>query len=44
MLNKNLNALYAMNLCARYIHPSASSLKAQAFTQQINNLYTPVDN
>ena len=44
MLNKNLNALYAMNPCARYIHQYQSYLNHLASTLQINNLYTPVDN
>jgi hypothetical protein len=41
---KNLNARYAMNLCARYTALSGSRLRDLASTQQINNLSTPVDN
>jgi hypothetical protein len=33
-----------MNLCARYTALSGSPLRDLASTQQINNLYTPVDN
>ena len=44
MNHMTLNAGSAMNQCARYTALSASNSKAQAFTQQINNLSTVVDN
>ena len=37
MLNKNSNALYAMNLCARYIHQYRSSLNHLASILQITS-------
>ena len=44
MNHMTLNAGSAMNQCARFTAALASRLKALASTQQINNLYTPVDN
>ena len=37
MLNKSLNARYAMNQCARFTHQSQSYLRQLVFTQLINS-------
>ena len=37
MLNKNLNALYAMNQCVKSIHPHQSYLNQVASTRQITD-------